>query len=272
MEIYKAVILGIIQGLTEFLPISSSGHLVLFQQLFGLNEPDLFFDISLHIGTLFAVLIVFRNEIIQLLMWIFNFLRGKYTFMQAKKSDDFNFIIMLLCGSVPTAIIGLMINKYADIFYSSILLVGFMLIITGIILQRTKNIKAGVTDDKSKRTLKNAFIIGTIQGFAVIPGISRSGSTIATALFLGMSKKFAARYSFLLSVIAIVGAEFLTILKSTGNHSFTEPYILYGITASFISGYIALKLLITMLDKGKFYLFAPYCFIVGVIAIISGLI
>ncbi len=272
MEIYKAVILGIIQGLTEFLPISSSGHLVLFQALFGLNEPDLFFDISLHLGTLFAVLIVFRTEIKQLLWWMFDFLRGKFSFQQVKESDDFRFIMMLVCGSVPTAIIGLMIKNYSDTIFSSVLLVGIMLIITGIVLLKTKNIENNITEVKNKRTLKNALIIGTVQGLAVLPGISRSGSTIATALFLGMSRKFAARYSFLLSVIAIVGAEILTALKSAESYSFTEMYIFYGVAASFIAGYIALKLLITLLDKGKLYLFAPYCFIVGIIAILSGLI
>ena len=270
MEPVQAIILGIIQGLTEFLPVSSSGHLVLFQHLFGLEEPELFFNISVHVGTLVAVVIFFRKEIQSIIVSLARFsallFKREASFDDAWKDADVKLALLIVIGSIPTAFIGLMLHKVTDIIFSSIFLVGCALIVTGLVLWGTRWIKE--EEDAPDFTIKNALVIGVVQGMAIIPGISRSGSTIVAGLFLGLSRETAARYSFLLSIPAIVGAEILS-LREASLHALDGVTILGTITAGIV-GYCALKLLVYIVKAGQMHLFSPYCWIVGIIALIWG--
>jgi undecaprenyl-diphosphatase len=273
MDPIEAIILGIIQGLTEFLPVSSSGHLVLFQQLFGLKEAELFFDVCVHLGTLVAVIIVFRQEIIKIisvLLQLVSLAGQKEKFLQKVKSDpEFKMAVFIVIGSIPTAILGLLFVSIADRLFSSALITGLMLMVTGLLLWLTR--KAGthaVSTSIGHLTPGKAFIIGIVQGLAIIPGISRSGSTISTGLLLGVDRETAARYSFLLSIPAIVGAGLLSLKEG---FSQTNPAIwisLLGAVPAALVGYGALKSLLHMVKKGRLYVFAPYCWLVGILAIL----
>ncbi len=274
MDIFQAVILGVIQGLTEFLPVSSSGHLVIFQRVFGLSEPELFFDISVHIGTLAAVFIYFRMEIRDIVISFFRFVtmlaKNKVSLSRYSEKREVKTAFLIIAGSIPTAIIGIIFHTIADTLFSSVSLVGFMLIITGLILWRTRSIQK-IDQDNIDFSFKEALIIGLIQGLAVIPGISRSGSTIAVGLFLGLNRETAASFSFLLSIPAIIGAAILT-LKDVSELSLLQiGPILSGVLTSFVVGYIALMLLMHFVKKGRLFIFAPYCWFVGVTALIMAL-
>ena len=271
MNSFQATMLGIIQGITEFLPISSSGHLVIFQHLFGLKEPELFFNISVHVGTLIAVIIFFRKEIQAIIISLMRFsalyFTGKAQFSYIYENPDAKLAFLIVTGSIPTAILGLLFHKIADQLFSSVFIVGFMLIITGCFLWSTKWIKR--KDRNINRfSIKNALVIGLVQGIAIIPGISRSGSTIVAGLFLGIDRATAARYSFLLSIPAILGAEVLA-LKDLSTHTLLfDKTILLGAVSSCIVGYCALKLLVYIVGKGRLHIFAPYCWITGIMALI----
>ena len=275
MEIYQAVVLGIIQGLAEFLPVSSSGHLVLFQNFFGITEPALAFDISLHMGTLAAVFVIFFNEIkamvISIVRLFMNIRHEKNLRSLIEQDKDLMFAAMIIAGSVPTAVIGLVIQKYSTVFFSSVPLVGFMLIVTGSFLWSTKKFKDNNTGTKKIR-LKQALFIGLCQGIAVIPGISRSGSTITAGLFAGIDRETAAKFSFLLSIPAILGAELLSLKDFIGTGFSFDPATFYGTLTSFIVGLAALKILLKIVKTGRLYYFAPYCWLAGITAIAAGLI
>jgi undecaprenyl-diphosphatase len=269
LEILHAIVLGIIQGLTEFLPVSSSGHLVMGQHLFGLREAELFFDICVHAGTLIAVIIFFRKEIRDILSALVSFLKKaavrKVSPAEALQDADVKLALLIVCGSVPTAVIGLFFHKMAEEIFSSVFLVGWMLLITGFFLWFTRKMKesgSGIADF----TFRQALCIGFIQGLAILPGISRSGSTIAAGLFLGLSRETAARYSFLLSIPAITGALILSF-RDMGAAS-AGSAALYGAAAAGITGYCALTFLVYIVKKGHLYLFAPYCWIIGAAALI----
>lgn len=269
MNIYQAAILGIVQGLTEFLPVSSSGHLVLFQHLFGLKEAELLFDISLHLGTLVAVFIFFRRDIYAITFSVVRYCREAVTsgsFSPSKEDPDLTLAFLIIAGSVPTAIIGLFFHKIADRLFSSVLIAGSMLILTGIILFFTrfvKNPEKGI----SLFSMKDSFIIGISQGLAIMPGLSRSGATIATGLFLGLKHETAARYSFLLSIPAILGATLLSFGDPAGNTYISLKTCLAGAFISCITGYLALKVLFYIVKKGRLHYFSPYCLIIGIISL-----
>ena len=273
MNSTEAILLGIIQGLTEFLPVSSSGHLVLFQQLFGLKEAELFFDVCVHLGTLLAVIVVFHREIQNIIaaLWRLVSITGKKEkFWQQVESDpDLKMALLIIIGSIPTAVLGLMFHGIADQLFSSSFFTGLMLMVTGLLLWLTRRVKPGDrgTDIEGFSRTK-AFKIGMVQGLAIIPGISRSGSTISIGLLLGIDRETAARYSFLLSIPAIVGAGALS-LKDGLSH--TDPAIrlsLWGAAAAALVGYGALKVLLSVVKKGRLYMFAPYCWLVGILAIL----
>ncbi len=273
MTTIEAIILGIIQGLTEFLPVSSSGHLVLFQQLFGLKEAELFFDVCVHLGTLVAVIVVFHREIqniIAALLRLFPLAGPQKTILQQVESDpEMKMALLIVIGSIPTAVLGLMFQSIADQLFSSSFFTGLMLMVTGLLLWFTRRAKpdnkaAGIESFSKTK----AFIIGIVQGLAIIPGISRSGSTISIGLLLGIDREVAARYSFLLSIPAIVGAGALSLKDGLSQ---TEPAIrlsLMGAAAAALVGYGALKVLLRMVKKGRLYVFAPYCWLVGILAIL----
>ncbi|MBT3312324.1 MAG: undecaprenyl-diphosphate phosphatase [Desulfobacterales bacterium] len=280
MNFFQSVMLGVIQGLTEFLPVSSSGHLVLFQRLFGLKEPELLFDVCLHIGSLVAVIIFFRKDIWAIIVSVIRstglvFSSG-IKLQDLYKDPDFKMAVLIIAGSVPTALIGFFLQKVAERLFSSIILVGFMLIATGIVLFLTgvliryKSKMETKEKDINGFLLKDSLIIGIIQGMAIIPGISRSGTTIAIGLFLGLDKETAARYSFLLSIPAIFGAGLLTLKDLPAEGGNPIGVILTGTLVSCIVGYFALKFLVYIVKQGNLYLFAPYCWIVGLITLFVG--
>ncbi|WP_300669398.1 undecaprenyl-diphosphate phosphatase [Desulfoluna sp.] len=269
LGLLHSLFLGFIQGLTEFLPVSSSGHLVLFQRFFGLHEPELFFDICLHVGTLGAVCLFFRRDIAGLvkatLAWIA--CRGQVASMSPAQREDLILVGLILAGSVPTAILGLVIKEFSQMIFASLALVGVMLCLTAGLLAATALIPQG---RDQKLTLPKALLIGLIQGVAVLPGLSRSGSTIVLALFLGVSRERAARFSFLLSIPAIVGASLLSLLDISAVSGPGWGVIAAGTAVSAVTGYLALRLLVYIVGQGKLHFFAPYCLIVGLIALAVG--
>ena len=268
MEIYQGILLGILQGVTEFLPVSSSGHLVLGQHFFNLTEPMLAFDISVHLGTLAAIAIVFFKDIKNI---------GISVFKPASSKSDIKLLLLIITGCVPTAVLGYIIKIWESTIFSSVLLVGCMLIFTGIILWLTRK-KQNVPNNQSRTmeitnfTFKSAFLIGVCQGIAIIPGISRSGATISAGLFAGLDRKMAVKFSFLLSIPAIIGAELLQLTEGLGQPIIVTKATIFGTLASFITGYIALVFLLKIVNRGKLYLFAPYCWIAGISIIFYSLI
>jgi len=272
MEIYQGIILGILQGLTEFLPVSSSGHLVLGQIYFKITEFLLIFDISVHMGTLAAVLVVYFSDIKLMMASMVRFLvtlAGGKPFARLIETDEnLKLAAFILLGSVPTAAIGLGLKQFEQVLFSSAVLVGGMLILTGTILWISRRYYHNETEGGTFDA-KQALFIGVVQGFAVIPGISRSGSTIAAGMFAGLDRQMAAKFSFLLSVPAILGALALGMKDAIETGFVINPAIVYGTITSFVVGLIALKLLLKLVHRGKFHLFAPYCWLAGVLVLLS---
>ncbi|MCF6248746.1 MAG: undecaprenyl-diphosphate phosphatase [Desulfobacula sp.] len=286
MELHQGIILGILQGLTEFLPVSSSGHLILGQSFFGMTQSQLSFDISVHMGTLLAVLLVYASDILAICSSVIRFIvsiMGKKPLKEQINNDVYlQMAGVIVIGSIPTAVIGLFLKKFEHILFSSTLLVGCMLLLTGSILwasRRFHNVEQDKTPISTKTSfdistktssgigIKKGLIIGIVQGLAVIPGISRSGSTIATGMFLGIDRQKAATFSFLLSIPAIIGAEILGVKDMLGGSLSIDTVTIWATIVSFITGLIALKILIKVVHAGKFHFFAPYCWFLGVMAI-----
>jgi len=258
MEIIKAIILGIIQGLTEFLPVSSSGHLELGKAILGdtsVGEESLIFTVVLHFATALSTVVIFRKDIVDLLKGL----------LQFKWNEETQFAFKIGLSMIPSVFIGLFFEKELEHFFgSSIMFVGFMLLITGALL---------FLADKAKNTTKNvsipnAILIGISQAIAMLPGISRSGATISTSVLLGVDKTKAARFSFLMVVPLIFGKIAKDILG--GDISFESHQIIplsAGFIAAFISGLFACTWMISLVKKSKLSYFAYYCFIVGILAI-----
>ena len=261
----ETILLGVIQGLTEFLPVSSSGHLVIFENLLGFKEPEILFDAFLHLGTLLAVCIFFRSDLKKMIRELWDFaVSGRKT--GAGLGFHAKMALMVGVGSIPTALIGLIFKDPLEELFGSVTLVGFMLVATGVIVGITKFIPR----DHAKWDqvgIWMALAIGTAQGMAIIPGISRSGSTIVCALLLGLGRETAGRFSFLLSIPAIIGAVGLQLDSGAITRVGAAP-LMVGFLSSALVGFFALKLLMGMVKKGHFYYFAPYCWVVGILTII----
>lgn len=271
MEPFQVVILGIIQGLTEFLPVSSSGHLVMFQNLFGFKEPELLLDICLHVGTLIAVCIVFFKEISAILAALVRLpalirtaggLRPVFN-----DNEDVRIAFLIVVGSIPTAILGFLFHKISNQIFGAVWIVGVMLIVTGTLLWLTRQLRL---EGRSllRVSMKDALIVGVAQGLAVLPGMSRSGSTISVALLLGLDREVSGRYSFLLSIPAILGALLLGFDSSITRNSVSGGMIFLGTFSAGIVGYAALKVLLRIIKQGQLYWFAPYCWLLGIGALI----
>ena len=278
MTFLEAILLGILQGLTEFLPVSSSGHLVLAQQFLGLKEPLVFFDVMLHVGTLAAVLVAYREAIRKLVIGGFSALGNSQLWRQPRTTintlPELKFIYLILLGSIPTGIIAVVFKTQLESFFEEVRIVSVMLILTGAILQlpRLRRQKADTPEDASAGLKTwHAPLIGVAQGCAITPGISRSGTTISLALFLGIPAKTAAEYSFLLSIPAILGAVVLKVRDVEGT-AIALHTLGGGMLASFIVGYIALRFLLTLLNRGKFSLFSYYCIALGAVSLLIALI
>ena len=238
MSFFESIFLGLIQGITEFLPISSSGHLVIAQNILGFSHPPIFFDTILHLATLSAVIVYFRKSL------------SKYITTSN--------ISMIIIASIPAALAGIVISPYIESIFSSLIIVGLGLIITGTLLLLTKKLPKS---NSSQITTKKAFFIGMFQATALLPGISRSGSTIFGGLFNKISKKTAFEFSFILSIPAIIGALLLQIISSKVNSLSIEN--IAGFFAAFLSGLIAIKMLDYIINNEKLHYFGYYCLIAG---------
>ncbi len=266
MDLPSALELGALQGITEFLPVSSSGHLVLAQRLLGWKEPNLFFDICLHVGTFLAVIVVFRRDIRELIRGGLQWIGAPFSSPSSFSNPSARLFLWVLCASVPTALMGFLFKDVIEALFASTAAVGTNLLITGTLLWLTrKKISEGFKKLPEMR-LQDALLVGTAQGFAIAPGISRSGITIAVALFLGFQREWAGRFSFLLFVPAIVGA---LLLELTHLETVPEDWspILWGTATAAVVGYIALRVLLRVLHRGRFHLFAPYCWILGIVSL-----
>lgn len=254
------ILLGIIQGLTEFIPVSSSAHLVIAQHIFGLKEPQIFFGIVLHLGTLLAVVIYFYKDILDIIKSL-----------SSPRSDGFRLFILLVIGTIPTAILGFFLKGYFKLLFSSPVFSAIFLIITGIILFLTRFIKRTGKDIRAFSYL-DAIIIGVAQTIAIAPGISRSGITISAGIFRGIDRKLCARYSLLLSIPAVIGALLSEIKEVGAIDSVNLIYMSLGFVSSFLVGCLAITILVKCLQKARFYMFAYYCWIVGIFAILVNLL
>lgn len=258
MEIIDAILLGIVQGLTEFLPVSSSGHLELGKAILGdqmVAEESLLFTVVLHFATALSTIVVFREDILEILKGLFLF----------KWNEDTQFIAKIALSMIPAAIIGFTYeSEFADLFGGNIKLVGFMLIVTALLLYLAD--KAKQTDKKV--SFKDALVIGFAQAIAMLPGISRSGATISTSVLLKNDKAKAARFSFLMVVPLIFGKILKDILG--GELSFQSDnftILTVGFIAAFVSGLLACTWMIKLVKNSKLSYFSIYCVVVGLIAI-----
>ncbi|MBT8309642.1 MAG: undecaprenyl-diphosphate phosphatase [Flavobacteriaceae bacterium] len=262
MDIIDAIILGIVQGLTEFLPVSSSGHLELGKAILGDNsipEESLLFTVVLHFATALSTIVIFRKD-------VWDILKGVFAF---KWNDDLKFITKIAISMIPAALIGYFFEEELEqLFSGNILLVGFMLIITALLLYLADKAK----DTNKKVSFMNAFVIGVSQAIAMLPGISRSGATISTSVLLGNDRSKAARFSFLMVVPLIFGKIAKDILSGDLTYENSNFTILsVGFVAAFIAGLFACTWMIAIVKKSKLSYFAIYCAIVGLIAIIISL-
>ena len=260
MSILQAIFLGIVQGLTEFLPVSSSGHLVFLQSLLGMEEPQLFFDVMLHLGTLLAVVVYFRSDIYKIIKGIGSLLKGS-----KQGQEGTRLLLWIIVATIPTGLMGILFKDWFESLFSKPKVVGMMLLITGLVLFLTRWAK------KEGRTIEkmnwmDSIIIGIAQGIAIIPGISRSGATISTGLFCGLDRELSGKFSFLLSIPAILGA---TFLESQKIGSSLEVQIgLLGMAVAFLVGIFSLTLLIKIIKMGKIFNFSYYCCGMGILMII----
>ena len=259
MSFIEAIILGIIQGLTEFLPVSSSGHLELAKAFFGSHQlpaESALMTVVLHFATALSTIVVFRKEISRIFKGLFQF----------KNNEELKFSIYIIISMIPAVIVGIKYDELINsLFDSQVLLVGFMLFITAALL---------IAADKAKKTKKkvnafSAFVIGIAQMIAILPGISRSGATISTSVLLGIDRTGAARFSFLMVVPLILGKMVKEFMDGNVTFNSAETYpVLAGFAAAFITGLIACTWMISLVKKAKLKYFALYCFIVGLIAVL----
>ena len=268
MTLGDIVTLAVIQGLTEFLPVSSSGHLVLGQHLLGVQAPGVALEVALHLGTLLSVCIVFARDIKQLLVACLSFAGSKPSGMQDDEIKLYRrLVLLLLFASVPTGLIGVGLKEVFIALFSAPRFVGFALIVTGIILLVVSRLQG--TKTLWDMRIRDALAVGLAQGLAITPGISRSGLTISTGLFLGYDRETATRFSFLLSIPAILGASLLEIPAAL-DVGFTVPlsWIAVGVLVAAFTGVLAILGLVQMLKRGKLSYFAYYVWAVGILTML----
>lgn len=285
MTIIESILLGIVQGITEFLPVSSSGHLAILQNIFQVEtNGGMLFDIMLHVGTLVAVFIVYRKDIWKMILEALfmaadicsnlkTFVMNKIhkTSLKYKKvvhNSYRKFVVLILVSTIPTGIIGVLGGDLIDAASETLLIPGICLLITGVLLMMADLTKEGKRLPKDVN-YKKGVIIGIAQGIATLPGISRSGTTIATCIFCGLDRKFAVKYSFILSIPAVLGAAVLEIKDVIAEPIPTTEIGIYMIGAVFAGavGYICIKTMLVVVRNKKFKYFSWYCFAVGAVAI-----
>lgn len=285
MSLLQAIIMGIIQGATEFLPVSSSGHLALFKILFHVNtDTGLMFDVMLHLGTLIAIFAVYYKDIIRMVVEAFKIIRDVFInivrFFRNKFGKEENeylkivtngyrkFVLLVIVSTIPTGIIGLVASDFVEMASEILLIPGICLIITSILLFISDRIQGGNKGPKNV-SYTNGFIIGICQGIATLPGLSRSGTTIAACLISGFDRRFAVKYSFIMSIPAVLGAAILELKDfSTAAISGTEIlYYVIGMAVAAVVGYICIKTMLVIVRNKKFTIFSIYCLIIGALSI-----
>ena len=263
MEIVKSIILGLVQGLSEFLPISSSGHLVIFADILNFKEEGIAFEVFVHFGTLLSILVAFRKELTQMVLAPIKVWIEKSE--NAELNEYLKWDMYIVIATIPAGIVGLVFKDQIEEAFSNIVLVYFMLAITGLIMTITPMLKT-----KGKPfTFRNTFIIGIAQSFAIMPGISRSGSTIFAGLAQGIDREKAARFSFIMSIPAVTGAVILKVKDLLDIGIETNAILNYaiGTIVAFVSGYYAIIWLLEIVKKGKLQWFGYYCFSVSAIGL-----
>ena len=256
-EIMRTIFLGIIQGLTEFLPVSSSGHLLLFRKLFGLAEAGLLLDTMLHLGTLLAILIIFRRD-------IWDMIRKPFSHLT----------LLVIVGTIPTAIIGLLFKDVFEDLARTGATVGWEFLVTGFVLWFADSSKHKGYKKIEQITFVDAIIVGVLQGMAILPAISRSGLTIAGAFFRKIDRASAAKFSFLLSIPAIMGAVVIQVpdVMEMGQAAIGYRALAIGTLVAAVTGYLAVKWMLAIIQKGSLKVFAVYVWALGVLVIIAQLL
>jgi len=275
MTALQAMLLGLVQGIAEFLPISSSGHLSIFQNFFGMvtaENSNILFDVLLHLGTLISVCFAYRREIIDIIRDCLGFVKsfghpvpGKHK----KRYPAARLLLLMFVATIPLFFIAL-VNERVEQLYNSTGFIGCMLILTGVMLFISDKMPKGTKTEKSMRIL-DALIIGVCQAVATIPGLSRAGTTITAGIVRGLDRQFAVKFSFLLSIPAVLGANILTLADAVSerNTDWSQlPVYLLGMLVAMVSGYFAIRIVKYVSQKGKFGWFAGYCGAAGIFALL----
>ncbi len=283
MNLIQSIFLGLVQGLTEFLPVSSSGHLAIFKNIFHMNtDSGLLFDVLLHLGTLLAICVVYWDDVRQLFVegvsilcgWLYNawvFLHNRFSGNKKKyrhviTNSYRRFVLLILVSSIPTAVIGLLLKDIIESASDILIIPGICLIVTGILLFVLDRMPEGGKSEVSA-SYRDAFFVGTVQGIATLPGISRSGSTIFACRKSGFQKEFAIKYSFIMSIPAVMGSALLELHDASAFAIRMTDLLCYivGMAVAAVSGYICIKTMLMIVRNNKFRYFAYYCVAVGVI-------
>ena len=273
MDIFQAIIIGLVQGLTEFLPVSSSAHLIFAQQALGVGDVGLAFDVLMHVGTLVAVIVYFFNDIVNMikgfLLSLVDLKNGN--FMGEIKKDPYKKLAWLtILATIPVGVVGVLFNDMIESMFQGLTIPAFLLLVTGCLLYASQRMNSGRIDVRNV-TIKEALIMGCGQALAILPGLSRSGTTIAAGLFAGLDKEFAAKFSFILSIPAILGAAVFQ-LKDLSGGNIEIGACIAGFVVAVISGYLAISVLLKIVREKSLDIFAYYCWIVGLIVLIGSLI
>lgn len=276
MTFIKAIILGIVQGLTEFLPVSSSGHLAILENLMKVDEESvLFFAAMLHFGTLISIFMVYYKDILilfkEFFLIIFEIITGKG--LNIKKSHYRKLGLMIITASIPTAVIGLTFSDFFESLFTSITAVGIGLLITGTLLWLSEKIAKGNKNITSMKYI-DAFIVGCFQAVAIAPGISRSGSTIVGSLFRGLNKELTVKFSFLISLPAVLGAGAIEFSNALGQglNGISSSVLIAGVAAATVSGYAAIRFMIKLVTDKKLHYFSYYTWTLGIAIIVYSIL
>jgi len=268
MDLIEAFILGLVQGVTEFLPISSSGHLRLASALLGQDlEPDLLFDLIVHFGTLFSIFIYFRERLGKLILSVFRVIQAPFASFRDWDNDyELRFNTYILVSMIPAGIAGFTIRGHVEGVFANPVGISSMFMVTGLMLYATKFCAEG----EKGLTLKNTFIVGLAQALALLPGISRSGATISMAVYLGIRREDIANFTFIMMIPVVAGATLLDLLKlnTTGLPDGMLWPLIIGFFTALISGYYALKYLIILFKSKGIHYFAWYCWAVGIMGLV----
>lgn len=266
MNSIESFILGVFQGIAEFLPVSSSGHLVILERLFNLNSDNIAFEVSVHFGTLLSVVAIYYSDLWKMIVSFFSGLFSKKFRSNFQNDEYFRLAVFVVIATIPAGLVGVLFSDFIEDIFHSVRLVGVTLMITGVFLFLTRFVKI----QNRKLGGWNGVLIGICQAVAILPGISRSGSTISAGLLCGISRTEATRFSFLLSVPAVLGA---TILEGKdalipGSAALDWKILSIGLISSFVVGYLSLKFLLKIVQSGKFSWFAPYCLLAGLLTLL----